>query len=166
MKARNHGVHRFLVEGVPVEHQRPDGSLGGDLIRALDHDEPGNNGFLAVNQFRVAENQRGRRPDIVLFVNGLLLAVIELKNAAAENATVWSAFQQLQTYKRDIPSLFAGSEALVISDGVQARVGTLTAERERFCRGGRSRAKRWRIRGCRNCALCWKGRSRSGCAWT
>ena len=128
----NHVIHKYLVEGVPVEYQRADGSIGGDLVRVLDYDEPENNEFLAVNQFTVVENQHERRPDVVLFINGLPIAVMELKNAATENATVWSAFNQLQTYKMQIPSLFAYNEAIVISDGVQARIGTLTADREWF----------------------------------
>ena len=130
--ASNHVFHRYLVEGVPVEYQRKDGSIGGDLVRVLDYDNPENNEFLAVNQFTVVEDGHERRPDIVLFVNGLPLAVIELKNATTESATIWSAFNQLQTYKQQIPSLFAFNEALVISDGVQARIGTLTANREWF----------------------------------
>jgi len=128
----NHVIHKYLVEGVPVEYQRADGSIGGDLVRVLDYDDPENNDFLAVNQFTVVENQNERRPDIVLFLNGLPLAVIELKNAADENATIWTAFNQLQTYKTQIPSLFAYNEALVASDGVEARIGTLTANREWF----------------------------------
>lgn len=123
LAANNHSIHKFLVEGVPVEYQRKDGSIGGDLVRALDYDEPENNEFLAVNQFTVVEG-RGetcftptRRPDVVLFINGLPVAVLELKNAATENATIWTAFNQLQTYKAQIPSLFAYNEAMVISDG-------------------------------------------------
>lgn len=130
--ANNHVIHKYLVEGVPVEYQRADGSIGGDLVRVFDYGEPENNEFLAVNQFTVVENQHERRPDVVLFINGLPIAVMELKNAATENVTVWSAFNQLQTYKMQIPSLFAFNEALVISDGVQARIGTLTADREWF----------------------------------
>jgi len=128
----NHAMHRLLVEGVSVEYTRPDGTLGGDIIRVFDFDHPESNDFLAVNQFTVMENKHERRPDVVLFVNGLPLAVIELKNAADENATLWNAFNQLQTYKHQIPTLFAWNAALVISDGVQARIGTLTADRERF----------------------------------
>jgi type I restriction enzyme, R subunit len=128
--ANNHAIHKYLVEGVPVEYQRADGSIGGDLVRVLDYDEPENNEFFAVNQFTVVENQHERRPDLVLFINGLPMAVMELKNAATENATIWSAFNQLQTYKMQIPSLFSFNEAMVISDGVQARIGTLTADRE------------------------------------
>lgn len=130
--ANNHIVHRYLVDGVPVEYQRADGTIGGDLVRVFDYDAPENNEFLAVNQFTVVEDRHERRPDVVLFVNGLPVAVMELKNAAAENASIWSAFNQLQTYKAQIPSLFAYNEALVVSDGVEARVGTLTAGREWF----------------------------------
>ncbi len=143
--ANNHVIHKYLVEGVPVEYQRPDGSIGGDLVRVLDYEDPENNEFLAVNQFTVVESSsspsgRGRgegvgvtrRPDIVLFINGLPIAVMELKNAGTENATISSAFNQLQTYKQQIPSLFAFNEAMVISDGVQARIGTLTADPEWF----------------------------------
>ena len=130
--ANNRAIHRFLVDGVAVECRRSDGSFGSDLVRVIDYDEPKNNEFLAVNQFTVVENQHKRRPDLMLFVNGLPLAAIELKNPADENATIWAAFNQLQTYKQEIPSLFAYNEVLVISDGVEARIGTLTADRERF----------------------------------
>jgi type I restriction enzyme R subunit len=135
--ANNHAVHKYLVEGVPVEYQRPDGTFRGDLIRVLDHDARGvlgfdNNEFLAVNQFTVVEDRRERRPDVVLFVNGLPLAVIELKNPADEKADIGRAFNQLQTYKQQIPSLFLYNEALMVSDGVQARIGTLTADWEWF----------------------------------
>ncbi len=128
----NHAMHRLLVEGVPVEYPRPDGTLGGDLVRVFDFDDPTNNDFLAVNQFTVVENKHERRLDVVLFVNGLPLAVIELKNAADEDATIWTAFNQLQTYKAEVPTLFTWNAALVVSDGVQARIGTLTADKERF----------------------------------
>jgi len=130
--ANNHAVHRYLVEGVPVEYQRADGTFRGDLIRVLDNDDTDNNDFLAVNQFTVVEDRRERRPDIVLFVNGLPLAVIELKNPATASATIGSAFNQLQTYRQQIPSLFVYNAALMVSDGVQARIGTLTADSEWF----------------------------------
>ena len=91
-----------------------------------------NNDWLAVNQFTVTENNNTRRPDIVLFVNGLPLGVIELKNPADEDATIWAAWRQLQTYKADLPTLFSMNEALVVSDGTEARIGTLTAGREWF----------------------------------
>ena len=100
--------------------------------RVIDFSEPDNNDWLAVNQFTVAENKHTRRPDVVLFINGLPLIIIELKNPADENATIWSAFQQLQTYKAELPTLFGFNELLVISDGVEARLGTLTAGREWF----------------------------------
>ena len=129
---RNRAVHRMLVDGVTVEYRRPDGSIAGDQARVLAFDTPEDNDWLAVNQFTVAEGQHTRRPDVVLFVNGLPLAVIELKNPADETATIWSAFQQLQTYQAQIPTLFAANAALVVSDGVQARIGTLGAGREWF----------------------------------
>jgi len=130
LEARNRAAHRMLVDGVTVEHRRRDGSIAGAQVRLIDFDTPENNDWLAVNQFTVSENKHTRRPDVVLFVNGLPLGVIELKNPADENATIWTAFQQLQTYKREIPVLFGLNEVLVVSDGVEARLGTLTAERE------------------------------------
>ncbi len=129
---RNRAMHRLLVDGVTVEYRTPNGEIRGAQVRVIDFEDADANDWLAVNQFTVAENKHNRRPDIVLFVNGLPLAVLELKNAADENATLWTAFQQLQTYKAEIPSLFATNELLVISDGVDARVGTLTAGREWF----------------------------------
>ena len=130
--ANNHALHRLLVDGVTVEYTRRDGSIAGAQARVLDYDDPDANDWLAVNQFTVVESKRNRRPDVVLFVNGLPLAVIELKNAADEKADIWQAFKQLQTYKAEIPSLLAYNAALVISDGVYARLGTLTADREWF----------------------------------
>ncbi|MBP7609009.1 MAG: type I restriction endonuclease subunit R [Steroidobacteraceae bacterium] len=129
---RNRVLHRMLVDGVTVEYRRKDGSIAGAQARVIDFDTPDNNDWLAVNQFTVAEGQHTRRPDVVLFVNGLPLSVIELKNPADENATVWSAFQQLQTYQAQIPALFATNAALVVSDGVQARIGSLGAGKEWF----------------------------------
>jgi type I restriction enzyme R subunit len=129
---RNRAVHRMLVDGVTVEYRRTDGSIAGAQAQVIDFDTPGNNDWLAVNQFTVTEGQHTRRPDVVLFVNGLPLAVIELKNPADENATVWSAHQQLQTYQAQIPAIFATNAALVVSDGVQARIGALGAGKEWF----------------------------------
>lgn len=129
---RNRAVHRMLVDGVTVEYRAADGAIRGAQARVIDFDDPDNNDWLAVNQFSVTENKHTRRPDIVLFVNGLPLAVLELKSPADENATIWSAFQQLQTYQAEIPSLFATNEVLVISDGIKARVGALGAGREWF----------------------------------
>lgn len=129
---RNRAMHRMLVDGVNVEFQRKDGSVGGGQVKVIDFDNPDNNDWLAVNQFTVIENKCNRRPDVVLFVNGLPLAVIELKNPADENATIWTAYQQLQTYQNEIPSLFVYNAALVVSDGVEARLGTIGAGREWF----------------------------------
>lgn len=128
----NRRLHRYLVEGVPVEVRRPDGTISGDHVRLLDHDDPGANDWLAVNQFTVVENKANRRPDVVVFVNGLPLAVLELKHPGTANATLDGAFNQLQTYKSQITSLFRTNAALVISDGMAARIGSLTADRERF----------------------------------
>ena len=122
----------MLVAGVTVEYVDPDGRVRGDQVRVLDFDDPDANDWLAVNQFTVVESRRERRPDIVLFVNGLPLGVIELKNPADENATIRTAFQQLQTYKAEIPALFAFNAALIVSDGVEARIGALTAGWEWF----------------------------------
>ena len=132
LEARNRDFHRMLVAGVTVEYVDADGRVRGAQVCVLDFDEPESNDWLAVNQFTVVENRHERRPDIVLFVNGLPLAVMELKNPADENATIWSAFQQLQTYKGEIPSLFTFNAALIVSDGLNARIGTLTAGWEWF----------------------------------
>ena len=128
----NRRLHRYLIEGVPVEEARPDGSIGGETARIIDFNDPAANDWLAVNQFTVIENKCNRRPDVVVFVNGLPLGVIELKNPGDENATLDGAFNQLQTYKAQIGSLFRANALLVISDGMQARIGSLTADRERF----------------------------------
>ncbi|MGD0777541.1 MAG: type I restriction endonuclease subunit R, partial [Candidatus Solibacter sp.] len=129
---RNRVVHRMLVDGVTVEYPRADGSIAGAQVRVLDFDVPDNNDWLAVNQFAVTEGQHSRRTDVVVFVNGLPLAVVELKSAVDEGATIWTAFQQLQTYQAQIPLLFVYNAALVVSDGVQARIGTIGAPREWF----------------------------------
>ena len=128
----NRRLHRYLVDGVPVEVPREDGSIGGDTARLLNFADVEANDWLAVNQYTVIEGQKNRRPDVVLFVNGLPLAVIELKNPGDENATLEGAFNQLQTYKDQIPSLFRTNAVLVTSDGLHARIGSLTANRERF----------------------------------
>jgi type I restriction enzyme R subunit len=128
----NRVLHRLLVDGVTVEYRDAEGMIRGAQARVIDFDHPASNDCLAVNQFTVAENKHTRRPDVVLFVNGLPLAVLELKNAASEDATIWTAFQQLQTYKAEVPALFATNAVLVASDGVEARAGTLTAGREWF----------------------------------
>ena len=129
---RNRALHRLLVDGVTVEYRDAEGAIRGAQARVIDFDDPTGNDWLAVNQFTVVENKHTRRPDVVLFVNGLPLAVLELKNAANEDATIWTAFQQLQTYKAEVPVLFAAGAVLIVSDGVEARAGTLTAGREWF----------------------------------
>ncbi len=128
----NRAFHQLLRDGVPVEYPRPDGSIAGDHVRLVDFDEVLANDWLVVKQFTVIEGQHNRRPDIVVFLNGLPLAVIELKNAADEEATIWGAYAQLQTYKAQIPSLLQYGAVLVVSDGLQARVGSLTANQEWF----------------------------------
>ena len=131
-EARNRAFHRLLVDGVTVEYRRSDGSIAGAQVRVVDFAQPDANDWLAVNQFTVAENKHTRRPDVVLFINGLPLALMELKNAADENASIQTAFNQIQTYKAELPTLFAYNALIVISDGTEARIGTLTAGREWF----------------------------------
>lgn len=128
----NKRFHQMLRDGVTVESQRNDGSITGETVRLIDSVTPANNEFLVVNQFTVIEGGKNRRPDVVVFVNGLPLAVIELKNAADEKATIGRAFEQLQTYKQEIQSLMRTNELLVISDGTSARIGSLTASKEWF----------------------------------
>ena len=132
LKARNRAFHRMLVDGVTVEHRDGEGRIRGAQAQVIDFDNPANNDWLAVNQFTVTENRNTRRPDVMLFVNGLPLGVIELKNPADEDATIWTAWQQLQTYMADLPTLFSMNEALMVSDGTEARIGTLTSGREWF----------------------------------
>ena len=128
----NRAFHRMLRDGVPVEYPRPDGSIAGDDVRLLDFEDVKRNDWLAVNQFTVTEGQHNRRPDIVVFLNGLPLGLIELKNASDEDATIWSAYAQLQTYKAEIAPLLHYNAALVVSDGLQARMGSVTANQEWF----------------------------------
>ena len=132
LEARNRAFHRMLVDGVTVEHRDSEGHIRGAQVQVIDFGQPANNDWLAVNQFTVTESKSTRRPDVVLFVNGLPLSVIELKNPADEDATIWTAWQQLQTYKAELPTLFSMNEALMVSDGTEARLGTLTAGREWF----------------------------------
>ncbi len=132
LEVRNRAVHRMIVDGVTVEYRDAGGAIRGAQARIVDFDNPANNDWLAVNQFTVIENKQKRRPDIVLFVNGLPLGLIELKNPADEKSTVWTAWGQFQTYKAELPSLFSFNAALIASDGVAARIGTLTAGKEWF----------------------------------
>jgi len=115
--------HSFLRDGVDVEYMRDDGSVAGDKVRLVNFKDVDKNDFLAVNQYTVIENNVNRRPDVIVFINGLPVVVIELKNPGDEKATVKSAFNQIQTYKQDIPSLFTYNELSIISDGLEAKVG-------------------------------------------
>ena len=132
VEMRNHIFHLMLVNGVNVEYRDKDGSIRGSQVRVLDVYHPDNNNWLATNQFTVTENRHRRRPDIVLFVNGMPLGIIELKNPADPNATIRMARRQLQTYKKELPTLFSMNEMLIVSDGIEARIGTVTSEWEWF----------------------------------
>ena len=132
LEARNRSFHRMLVNGVTVEYRDNDGAIRGDQAGVVDWGNPNNNDWLAVNQFTVTENRNNRRPDVVLFLNGLPLGVIELKNPADEDATIWTAWQQLHTYRAELPALFSMNGALMVSDGLNARIGALGAGREWF----------------------------------
>lgn len=129
--ANNETFHRMLTEGVKVTYQK-DGHERGDSVMLIDFETPENNEFLVVNQFTVIENHQEKRPDVILFINGLPLVVIELKNPTSEDATIQSAYRQLTTYKATIPSLFTYNALLVISDGLEAKVGSLSADFSRF----------------------------------
>ncbi|WGW00167.1 type I restriction endonuclease subunit R [Vibrio sp. YMD68] len=131
----NRGFHKFVIEGVPVEYTAvEDGESKTKHTHAqlMDFTTPDNNEFLIVNQFTITGTKGNRRPDVVVFINGLPISVIELKNPADEHADIWNAFNQLQTYKDEISDLFVFNEALIVSDGWTARVGSLTANKERF----------------------------------
>ncbi len=127
----NESFHRMLTEGVKVSYQK-DGNQRGDLVWLVDFANPENNDFVVANQFTVIENGVNKRPDVVLFVNGLPLVVIELKNAADENASVKSAYKQLQTYKATIANLFTYNGLMIVSDGLEAKAGSLSAGLSRF----------------------------------
>nr|WP_276680281.1 type I restriction endonuclease subunit R [Thalassolituus oleivorans] len=127
----NKAFHQWLLEGVKVEYQK-DGEDFTDYVQLIDFANTANNQFLVVNQYTILGRKGNRRPDIIVFINGLPLAVLELKNPIDTNADIWQAYQQLQTYKDEIPDLFIFNEALVVSDGLDARVGSLTANKERF----------------------------------
>ena len=132
LETRNRAFHRMLIDGIPVEYRDPSGRIRGDHARVLDFDHPANNDWLAVNQFTVVEGKHTRRLDVVLFVNGLPLGVIELKHPSDPDATVHTAWHQLQTYRAELPTLLAMNELMGVSDGVEARFGTLTGGWEWF----------------------------------
>jgi len=127
----NQNFHKFLTDGVPIEY-RKDGKIKHDTAWLIDFENPNKNEFIAINQFTIIEENVNKRPDVILFVNGLPLVVIELKNIADEKATIAEAYTQLQNYKKYIPSLFKYNEILVISDGHKAKAGTLTSDKDRF----------------------------------
>ena len=129
--ANNEAFHRLLTEGVPVSAHK-DGDERGERVWLIDFANPANNEFVVANQFTVIENHQNKRPDLVLFVNGMPLVVIELKNAADENTTIKAAYQQLETYKQAIPGLFTSNAFTVISDGLEAKAGSLSAGYSRF----------------------------------
>lgn len=129
--ANNETFHRLLTEGIPVS-KRVDGDERGDRVWLMDFKNPQNNEFVVANQFTIIENGNNKRPDVILFVNGIPLVVIELKNAAADNTTIHSAFKQIETYKAIIPSLFTYNGFVVISDGLEAKAGSISAGFSRF----------------------------------
>ena len=128
----NRRIHKSLVEGVDVEFENNDGSIGAGKVNLVDFDRPENNDWLVVNQFVVINNQVNRRPDVVIFLNGLPIAVIELKAPGSDDATMLGAYNQLQTYKAQISNLFNTNALLVTSDGMMARIGSLSSDLERF----------------------------------
>jgi type I restriction enzyme R subunit len=132
VEQNNRWFHRLLIEGVPVEVRTKDGDARGDYVRLFDPAQPSLNDWLVVHQMTVKNGDHTRRPDLIVFLNGLPLAVIELKDLANEDADLWTAFDQLQNYKQAVPALFFYNEVMVVSDGDQSRVGSLTADRSRF----------------------------------
>ena len=132
LEARNRNFHRTIINGVTVDIRGPDGTISGVPARVVDFEDPANNDWLAVNQFTVTENKNTRRADILLFLNGLPLGIIELKKPTDPNADIWDAWQQLQTYQSELPALFSLNEFLIVADGLYARVGPLTAGKEWF----------------------------------
>jgi type I restriction enzyme R subunit len=128
----NRRLHQALVEGIDVEFYAEDGTIRGDKVYAIDFANPDHNDWLVLNQFTVIENSHNRRPDVVVFINGLPLAVIEIKNPGSETATLAAAHNQLQTYKTQISALFRTNALLIATDGLMARIGSLTADLERF----------------------------------
>jgi len=129
--SNNETFHRMLTEGIKVTYKK-NGDTRGDYVWLIDFDNPENNEFLVANQFTVVENNVNKRPDVIIFINGIPLVVIELKNPAVDNATIMSAFKQLDTYKKAIPSLFTYNGFLIISDGLEAKAGSLSAGFSRF----------------------------------
>lgn len=131
LNTNNHAFHRLLLEGAPVEYRKDDRTIH-DHAFLIDFENLANNRFLAVNQFTILGTKQPRRTDVVCFINGLPISVLEFKSPNDENADIWKSFNQLQTYKNEISDLFVFNEALVVSDGYNARIGSLTANKERY----------------------------------
>lgn len=131
LEVNNRQIHRFMIEGVPVEYDK-NGEAKGDFVKIIEFEKVGNNHFLVCNQFTILGKNGNRRPDLIAFVNGLPLAVLELKNPADEEADIWKAFEQIGTYKEEIPDLFAYNLACIISDGFNARIASISAGKERY----------------------------------
>jgi type I restriction enzyme R subunit len=131
LEVNNRQFHRYINDGVPVEY-KSDGRTKGDFVKIFDFEKLDNNNFLIVNQFTITGNNGNRRPDIIVFINGFPISVLELKNPADENADIWKAFEQIETYKEELPDLFAFNVASIISDGVNARIGSITSGKERY----------------------------------
>jgi len=127
----NRAFHKLLLEGVPIVYKQDDEQIH-DHAFLIDFQDVTQNRFLVVNQFTIQGSKQPRRPDVICFINGLPIAILELKSPKDENADIWDAFNQLQTYKDEVGDLFAFNEALVVSDGYTARIGSLTANQERF----------------------------------
>lgn len=130
--AENLRVHRLVTEGVPVEHRGSDGSIRTVRVQLIDFEHPSTNDWLAVNQFTIVENGKNRRPDLVVFVNGIPLGIFELKNLADEHATLKGAWNQIQTYRTDIPAIFTPNAVAVISDGISAAMSSFTGAFEHY----------------------------------
>jgi len=131
LEVNNRQFHRFINDGIPIE-LRIDGRTKGDFVKIFDFENIENNNFLIVNQFTITGTNGNRRPDLIAFINGLPIAVLELKNPADEEADIWKAYEQIGTYKQEIPDLFTYNLACIISDGFNARIGSITAEKERY----------------------------------
>jgi type I restriction enzyme R subunit len=131
LEANNRQIHRSFIEGVPVEYSK-NGETKGDFVKLIDFEKMENNNFLVVNQFTISGKNGNRRPDIIVFINGLPISVLELKNPTDEEADIWKAYEQIGTYKEEIPDLFAYNLACIISDGFNARIASITSGKERY----------------------------------
>lgn len=131
LEVNNRQIQRYFIEGIPVEYSK-NGETKGDFVKLIDFENMDNNNFLVVNQFTIAGKNGNRRPDIIVFINGLPISVLELKNPADEEADIWKAFEQMGTYKEELSDLFAYNLACIISDGFNARIASISAGKERY----------------------------------